>query len=139
MEGFEPKIVGFLCKWCTYQAADTAGTSRMKYPPNLVSIRVPCTGRVDPTFVVKAFAHGADGVFVGGCHPGDCHYEEGNYKAMARVPLLGAMLEQFGIEKERVRLEWISAAESRKFVEAVTEFTEAITELGPLEWEKVKG
>lgn len=139
MEDFEPKIVGFLCRWCTYQAADTAGTSRMKYPHNLVSIRVPCSGRVDPTFIVKAFAHGADGVFIAGCHPGECHYEEGNYRAMARVPLIRELLEQFGIEKERIRLEWISAAESKKFVQAVKYFTEEVSKLGPLEWGKVRG
>lgn len=139
MGDFEPRIVGFLCRWCAYQAADTAGTSRRKYPPSITPIRVQCSGRVDPTFVIKAFENGADGVFIGGCHPGDCHYEEGNYKTMGRIPILKRMLEQFGIEGERIRLEWISAAEPGKFVDTVTEFTETLSELGPLEWDKVKG
>lgn len=138
MSDFKPKIVGLLCRWCTYQAADTAGTSRMKYPPYLTPVRVQCSGRVDPTFVLKAFERGADGVFIGGCHPGECHYEEGNYNAMARVPILKHLLKQFGIEEDRVKLEWISAAEPNKFAETVTEFTERVSELGPLEWEKMK-
>ncbi|KXB01330.1 methyl-viologen-reducing hydrogenase subunit delta [candidate division MSBL1 archaeon SCGC-AAA261F17] len=138
MGGFKPKIVGLLCRWCTYQAADTAGTSRMKYPPNLIPVRVQCSGRIDPTFVIKAFESGADGVFIGGCHPGDCHYEDGNYNTMRRIPILKRLLGQFGIEEDRLRLEWISAAEPNKFVKTVTEFTERIYELGPLEWEKVK-
>lgn len=137
MPDFEPEIVGFLCRWCTYQAADTAGTSRMMYPPNITPIRVQCSGRVDTTFVIKAFEQGADGVFIGGCHPGDCHYEEGNYNTMRRVPLLKQLLDQFGIEEERVRLEWISAAEPSKFAGSVREFTEKISELGPLQWNKV--
>ncbi|KXA89499.1 methyl-viologen-reducing hydrogenase subunit delta [candidate division MSBL1 archaeon SCGC-AAA259B11] len=138
MEDSKPRIVGILCRWCTYQAADTAGTSLMKYPPNLTPIRVQCSGRVDPTFVLKAFKYGADGVFIGGCHPGECHYEEGNYNTMKRVPLLKRMLEQFGIDRDRVRLEWISAAEPNKFANTVTEFTEKIKELGPLDWKKVE-
>ncbi len=131
---FEPKIVGFMCKWCTYSGADLAGTSRMKYPPNLIPIRVMCSGRVDPTFVLAAFANGADGVLIGGCHPGDCHYLEGNYKALGRYLLLSRMLEQFGIEKERFQLAWISAAEARRFVEVVTRMTEQVRRLGPLKW-----
>lgn len=138
MSEFEPKIVGILCRWCTYQAADTAGTSRMKYPPNITPIRVQCSGRLDPTFVLKAFEHGADGVFIGGCHPGECHYEEGNYNTMKRTPLLKKLLSQFGIEENRVRLEWISAAEPDKFVNTVTEFTDEIKEIGPLNWKEVK-
>lgn len=133
-EGFEPRIVGFLCKWCTYSGADLAGTSRMKYPPNLVPIRVMCSGRVDPTFVLTAFARGADAVFIGGCHPGDCHYLEGNYKSLGRYLILSKMLEQFGIEKERFQLVWISAAEAKRFVEVVTKMTDEVRKLGPLKW-----
>ena len=136
-EEFEPKIVGFLCQWCTATAADMAGTSRMQYPPNIRPIRVMCSGRVDPTFVIKALADGADGVLIAGCHPpADCHYESGNIKAMRRYPLLMQTLEQFGIEKERVRLEWISASEGGKFAQVVTEMTETIQQLGPLDWRK---
>ncbi len=137
MNEFEPRIVALLCRWCTYQAADTAGTSRMKYPFNVTSIRVPCSGRVDPTFVLKAFEEGADGVFIGGCHPGECHYREGNYSAMGRIPILKNLLSQFGIDKERVRLEWVSASEPSKFVSTVTDFTEEIRKLGPLDWDEV--
>jgi F420-non-reducing hydrogenase iron-sulfur subunit len=133
-EVFEPRIVGFLCKWCTYSGADLAGTSRMKYPPNVVPIRVMCSGRVDPTFVLTAFAKGADAVFIGGCHPGDCHYLEGNYKALGRYLLLSRMLEQFGIEKERFQLAWVSAAEAKRFVDVVTKLTEEVRALGPLKW-----
>ncbi len=131
---FEPKIVGFFCKWCTSSGADLAGTSRMKYPPNVIPIRVMCSGRVDPTFVLTAFAKGADGVLIGGCHPGDCHYLEGNYKALGRYLILSKMLEQFGIEKERFQLHWISAAEAKRFVEVVTKMTEEVRALGPLKW-----
>ena len=131
---FEPKIVGFLCRWCSYTGADLAGTSRMQYPSTLTGIRVMCSGRVDPTFVVKALKEGADGVLIAGCHPGDCHYSEGNYKAMRRHPMLENLLEQFGIERRRVRLEWISAPEGEMFAEVVTDFTEQLQELGPLNW-----
>jgi len=131
---FEPKLVGFLCRWCSYTGADFAGISRLQYPPNLVPIRVMCSGRVDPTFVVKALAEGADGVLIAGCHPGDCHYQEGNFRAFRRYPLLLKMLEQFGIEPERVRLEWISAAEGEKFARVVSELTETVRALGPLDW-----
>ncbi|HVP58872.1 MAG TPA: hydrogenase iron-sulfur subunit [bacterium] len=134
IQGFEPRIVGFLCKWCTYSGADLAGTSRMKYPPNLVPIRVMCSGRVDPTFVLTAFARGADAVFIGGCHPGDCHYLEGNYKSLGRYHILARMLEQFGIERERFQLAWISAAEGKRFVEVVTKMTDEVRKLGPLKW-----
>ena len=129
---FEPKIVGFLCNWCSYTGADLAGTSRIKYAPNVRVIRVMCSGRVDPTFVVKALHDGADGVLIAGCHPGDCHYQEGNMKTLRRFPLLQKVLEQLGIEKERVRLEWISASEGDKFAAVVNEMTETIRELGPL-------
>ncbi|MGC8874671.1 MAG: hydrogenase iron-sulfur subunit, partial [Chloroflexia bacterium] len=126
--------VGFLCNWCTYAAADTAGVSRMKQPPNIDIIRVMCSGRVDPTFVLKAFAEGADGVLVAGCHPGDCHYSEGNYKTLRRMTLLRKVLEQFGIEPGRFRLEWISSAEAPKWAQVAREFTEQVRALGPLNW-----
>ena len=132
MSKFEPVIVGFLCNWCSYTGADLAGTSRRHYLPNVRIIRVMCSGRVEPTFVLKALEDGADGVLVAGCHPGDCHYQEGNYKTMRRMTLLKRMLEQFGIEPERVRLEWISASEANVFVEVVNEMTEQIRALGPL-------
>lgn len=128
---FEPRIVGFLCEWCAYTGADLAGTSRLKYPTNVDIIRVMCSGRVDPTFVLKAFELGADGVLVCGCHPGDCHYSEGNYKAARRMPLLKTMLETFGIEPQRFRLEWVSASEGEKFASIVREMTAQIKELGP--------
>ncbi len=128
---FEPKIVGFLCNWCSYAGADLAGTSRMKYAPNVRVIRVMCSGRVEPAFVLKAFKEGADGVLICGCHPGDCHYMEGNYKAARRIPLLKKMLSQFGIEEERVRLEWVSAAEGDRFASIVNDMTKKVKELGP--------
>jgi len=131
---FEPRLVGFLCNWCSYTGADLAGTARMTYAPNMRIIRVMCSGRVDPQFVLKAFAEGADGVLISGCHPGDCHYQEGNYKALRRHRLLTKMLDQFGIEKERFRLEWVSAAEGVKFQHVCNEFTEQIRKLGPLNW-----
>jgi F420-non-reducing hydrogenase iron-sulfur subunit len=133
-ESFEPKLVGFLCRWCTYTGADLAGISRIKYPPNLTPIKVMCSGRVDPTFVVRAFADGADGVLIGGCHPGDCHYDVGNYRTMRRYPMLLKLLEQFGIEPDRVWLRWISASEGNLFAETVREMTARIKELGPLNW-----
>jgi len=129
---FEPRLVGFLCNWCSYTGADLTGTARMTYAPNVRIIRVMCSGRVDPQFVLKAFKEGADGVLISGCHFGDCHYQEGNYKAMRRFKLLSKMLEQFGIEKERFRLEWVSAAEGSKFQHLCNEFTEQIRKLGPM-------
>jgi len=137
-DGFSPKIVGFLCRWCSYQGADLAGTSRMKYPPNLIPIKVMCSGRVDPSFVLKAFEFGADAVAVFGCHPGDCHYQEGNYRALRRATLLSKMLQQFGVEKERFRIEWVSAAEGDKFAHLVSEITEEIKKIGPFKKEKEK-
>ena len=131
MSEFEPKIVGFLCNWCSYAGADLAGTSRVKYAPNVRVIRVMCSGRIEPTFVLKAFKEGADGVLVCGCHIGDCHYIEGNYKAARRIPLLKKMLSQFGIEEERLRLEWVSAAEGDKFASIVNDMTKKVKELGP--------
>jgi F420-non-reducing hydrogenase iron-sulfur subunit len=132
MNDFEPKIVAFCCNWCSYAGADLAGTSRMQYPSAIRIIRVMCSGRVSPFFVLKALSVGADGVLVLGCHPGDCHYIEGNYKTMRRIPLLKKMLKQLGIEEERVRLEWVSASEGAKFAEVTNNFTQAIKKLGPL-------
>jgi F420-non-reducing hydrogenase iron-sulfur subunit len=129
---FEPKIVAFFCNWCTYTAADLAGTSRMTYEPNIRIIRVMCSGRIDPQFILSAFREGADGVLIGGCHPGDCHYQEGNYKALRRVQLLHKLLKQFGIEEERLRLEWISASEGDKVQEIMNKMTKQVKELGPL-------
>jgi F420-non-reducing hydrogenase iron-sulfur subunit len=130
---FEPKLVGFLCNWCSYTGADLAGTARMKYPPNLRVIRVMCSGRVDPNFILEALAKGADGVLVLGCHPGDCHYTEGNYKCLRRLPLTRKLVEQMGVDPLRVRLEWVSASEGARFTEVVTDFTEQVRALGPLQ------
>lgn len=128
---FQPKIVGFLCNWCAYAGADMAGTSRLSYPPNIRIIRVPCSGRVDPLVVVKAFERGADGVLVAGCHPGDCHYLQGNYLARRRFALLCLLLDFIGIEKERLRLEWVSATEGKRFAEIIEDFTNRLKEMGP--------
>lgn len=128
---FEPKIVGFLCNWCSYQGADLAGTSRMKSATNMRAVRVMCSGRVDPQLILKAFQLGADGVLILGCHPGDCHYAEGNYKAARRVALLKNMLTQFNIEDERVRLDWVSASEGDRFTKIVNEMTAKVKYLGP--------
>jgi F420-non-reducing hydrogenase iron-sulfur subunit len=128
---FEPKIVGFLCNWCSYTGADLAGTSRIKYAANVRVIRVMCSARIDPTFVLKALQQGADGVLICGCHPGDCHYSEGNYKTMRRYPLLKRLLADYGIEPERVRLEWVSASEGKRFADVVNDMTEKIRALGP--------
>ncbi len=128
---FEPKIVAFLCNWCSYRGADLAGTSRMKSPPNVRPIRVMCSGRVEPSFIMKAFEAGADGVLVLGCHPGDCHYMEGNYQTMRRIALLKNMLSQLGVEDERLRLEWVSASEGGRFVSITNEMTEQVRNLGP--------
>lgn len=128
---FEPKILGFLCNWCSYAGADLAGVSRIQYPPNLRVIRVLCSGRVDPLFVLKALFRGIDGVLIGGCHPGECHYMEGNYYARRRVTMLKKLLNIIGIDPGRVRLEWISASEGSKFADTVKDFTETIRELGP--------
>jgi len=128
---WEPTIVGFLCNWCAYQGADLAGTSRMAYTPNVRIVRVMCTGRIDPTFVLKAFQSGADGVIVAGCHPGDCHYNEGNYKAMRRAALLRRLLSQIGIDGERFRLEWVSAGEGARWAQIADEMSAAIKAKGP--------
>lgn len=128
---FEPKIVGFLCNWCSYAGADLAGTSRLKYSPNVRVIRVMCSGRVDPLFILKAFEGGADGVLIAGCHPGDCHYQSGNYKTLRRTHIMKKLLEQYGIHPDRLRLEWVSAAESTRFASVVDELTATIRALGP--------
>ena len=132
--GFEPKIVGFLCNWCSYTGADLAGTSRLKYAPNVRVVRVMCSGRMDPTFVLKAFREGADGVIMLGCHPGDCHYQNGNMKTLRRVPLLRRTLGDLGLEPERLRLEWVSASEGDRFAAVVRDLTEKVRALGPLSW-----
>ena len=130
--GFEPKIIGFLCNWCSYAGADLAGVSRIQYPPNIRIIRVMCSGRIDPAFVLEAFKDGADGVLVAGCHlPSDCHYISGNFKALRRITLLKRALSEFGIEPERLRLEWISASEGDKFASVVRDMVEEIKNLGP--------
>ena len=131
MDNFEPKMVAFCCNWCSYAGADLAGTSRIQYSPNIRIIRVMCSGRVSPLFVLKALSVGADGVLILGCHPGDCHYIEGNYKTVRRIPLLKKTLNQLGIEEERVRLEWVSASEGARFAEIANNFTQAIRNLGP--------
>lgn len=130
-EIFEPKIIGFLCNWCSYRAADLAGTSRIKYQPNVRMIRVMCTGRVSSVLILKAFALGADGVLVSGCHPGQCHYEKGNMSARRRVVAMKPFLDTIGIGQERLRLEWIAASEGPRVAEVVAEFTETIKQLGP--------
>lgn len=129
---YEPKIVAFFCKWCTSAGADLAGTSRLKYPPNVVGIRVMCSSRIDPEHIMTAFRNGADGVFIGGCHPGDCHYQTGNYQTLKRITLLQQMIKDLGINPQRLKLEWISAAEGQRFSEVIKEFTEQIKKLGQL-------
>ncbi len=131
---FEPVIIGFTCNWCSYRAADMAGTARMKYSPNIRLIRLMCSGRLDPTFVLKAFASGADAVLVSGCHPGDCHYVEQNYKAMRRFYLLRRFITQMGIEPQRLQLFWASAAEGALLTEKINSMVEEIRALGPLNW-----
>jgi len=131
-DGFEPQILCFACNWCSYAGADLAGVSRIQYPPNIRIIRVMCSGRIDPTFVVKAFHEGIDGVLICGCHIGDCHYIDGNHKTARRIPLLKKLLGQLGIEEERVRLAWVSASEGDRFASVVSETTEQIRRLGPL-------
>jgi F420-non-reducing hydrogenase iron-sulfur subunit len=128
---YEPKILGLLCNWCSYTGADLAGTSRIQYPPNVRIVRLMCSARVDPTFVLDALARGADGVLICGCHPGDCHYSEGNYKALRRFKLLKQLLRAYGIEDERVRLEWVSASEGQRFADLVADMTARVRALGP--------
>ncbi|MEO0004917.1 MAG: hydrogenase iron-sulfur subunit [candidate division WOR-3 bacterium] len=128
---FEPRIVGFLCNWCTYAGADLAGTSRIQYPPNMRPIRVMCSGAVDSVYILRALLEGADGVFIGGCHPGDCHYVSGNYKTRRRMVLFNSIMRSLGLDEGRVILRWISAAEGKKFADTVTEMTERLREIGP--------
>jgi F420-non-reducing hydrogenase iron-sulfur subunit len=130
---FEPRIIGFLCKWCTSAGADLAGTSRLKYPPNVIPVTLFCSSRLDPQAVLQAFEDGADAVLIGGCHPGDCHYQTGNYKTLKRIEVLRALMKQLGVEEARLRLEWISAAEGARFAQVVRDYTEEIRKLGPLE------
>jgi len=134
-ERFEPRIVAFFCNWCTYLAADLAGTTRLKYAPNIRVVRVMCSGRIDPQFVLDAFAKGADGVLIGGCHPGDCHYESGNYKTLRRFQLLRRTLRALGIEEDRFRLEWLSASEAEPLKTVVNDMVEKVRALGPLHLE----
>ncbi len=131
-DGFEPRIIGFLCNWCAYAGADLAGVSRIQYPPNIRIIRVMCSGRIDPVFIFEAFKDGADGVLVAGCHlPSDCHYISGNFKALRRITLLRNTLKEFGIEPERLRLEWVSASEGDKFAAIVRDMVDEVKKLGP--------
>lgn len=127
-----PRIVAFFCNWCTYTAADLAGVSRLKYPANVRVIRLMCSGRVDPQFILEAFAKGADGVLIGGCHPGDCHYVEGNYRMLRRFEMISRLTSEFGVEAGRLRLDWISASEGEKVRTVVTDMVRKVTELGPL-------
>ncbi len=129
---FEPKIVGFLCNWCSYAGADKAGTAQNPYPPNVNVVKVMCSGRVDPQFVMKAFEKGADGVLILACHPGDCHYKEGNYRAAQRYRMLIRLLAQFGIEEGRCRFDYVSAGEGDKFVSVITDMVKTVKKLGPL-------
>jgi F420-non-reducing hydrogenase iron-sulfur subunit len=131
-EQFEPRIIVFLCNWCSYAGADKAGAAQIPYPPNVDVVRVMCSGRVDPQFVLQAFHNGADGVLILACHPGDCHYKEGNYRAAARHKLLLRLLRQFGIEDERCRFDYVSAGEGQKFVDVVTQMVTDVRKLGPL-------
>ncbi len=133
-ETFKPRIAAFLCNWCSYTASDLAGTARIKYSPHARIIRVMCSGRVDPAFVLKAFALGADGVLIAGCHPGDCHYIEQNYKTMRRHAMLRYFLERMGIEPDRLRLVWASAAEGQYLAESIDRFVADVGKLGPLNW-----
>src|SRR6266568_473278 len=132
LRGFEPRIIGFLCNWCSYAGAERAGGSQTPYPPNVHIVRVMCTGRIEPMFVMKAFQGGADGVMVLACHPGDCHYKEGNLRAAQRHALLARVLEQMGVERERCRFDYVSAGEGEKYVRLITEMVASVKELGPL-------
>ncbi len=130
---FEPKIVAFVCTWCTYAGADLAGTSRMQYPANVRVVKFPCTGRIDPVFILRALQKGADGILVSGCHPGDCHYMAGNFHARRRFAAFRALLDAIGVDLARLQFSWVSAAEGGKWVDVVTELTERIRAMGPLE------
>jgi len=128
---WEPKLLGFLCRWCSYAGADLAGTSRKKYPANIRIIKVPCSGRVDPLFILKALRLGYDGVLVSGCHPGECHYQTGNYRARRRMAITKKFLEYMGVEPSRIQASWVSASEGDKFAQVVSEVTKELTEIGP--------
>jgi F420-non-reducing hydrogenase iron-sulfur subunit len=130
-DDFEPRIIAFLCNWCSYAGADLAGTSRMQYPPNVRIIRLMCSGAVDPVYILKPILEGADGVLIGGCHPGDCHYQSGNYKARRRVAIAKNILSQLGFDEERIWLRWISASEGRLFADTITEMVAKLKEKGP--------
>ena len=131
MNAYEPKIIVMVCNWCTYTAADLAGTSRLAYPANVRLVRLMCTGMIDVKYILKALLDGADGVFIGGCHPGDCHYLNGNLKARKRIAGVRKIVEQFGFEPERLRLQWIGASEGPEFQKNMTDFVEAVKALGP--------
>ena len=130
-EKFQPKIVAFVCNWCTYTGADLAGTSRLKYQPNVRLIRLPCTGRIDPVFIIKAFEKGADGVLVSGCHPGDCHYNLGNLHARRRFILFSELMNYIGIDSSRLHFSWVSASEGKKWVDVINEVIDKVREVGP--------
>jgi F420-non-reducing hydrogenase iron-sulfur subunit len=130
-DDFEPRIIAFLCNWCSYTGADLAGTSRMQYPPNVRIIRLMCSGAVDPVYILKPILEGADGVLIGGCHPGDCHYQSGNYKARRRVAIAKNILSQLGFDEERIWLRWISASEGRLFADTITDMVAKLKEKGP--------
>ena len=133
---YEPKIIGYLCTWCSYTGADLAGTTRLQYPSNLRVVRLPCSGRVSPELILRTFRDGADGVIVMGCHPGECHYTSGNHRTAKRIPILQRLLGYAGIEPERLRLEWVSASEAERFAQTVREFTETVRSLGPLQLDR---
>jgi F420-non-reducing hydrogenase iron-sulfur subunit len=135
---YEPKIIGFLCNWCSYAAADLAGTSRIQYPPNMRVIRVMCSSRVGPEDILNTLTNGIDGVLVAGCHPGDCHYRTGNLYTRRRVMMLKKLLETIGIAPGRLRLEWVSASEGNKFAEVVNDFVEELKEIGPNSMKEAK-
>lgn len=130
-EGFEPRILAMTCNWCTYAGADLAGTSRMQYPTNVRIVRVMCSARINPVFILEALRSGVDGVLIGGCHPGDCHYISGNFKTQRRIALLKRLLDQLGVEPQRLRLEWISASEGEKFAKVIKEMVEGLKKVGP--------
>ncbi len=136
---YEPRIIAFLCTWCSYTGADTAGIARIKSPANIRAIRVPCSGRVSPELVMRTFDQGADGVLVLGCHIGECHYDTGNHRAAKRLPILHALMQFAGLEPERLRLDWVSASEGERFSRIATEFTEAVRALGPVSWRVAPG
>jgi coenzyme F420-reducing hydrogenase delta subunit len=131
-QNWEPKIVAFLCNWCSYAGADFAGVSRLQYPPNVRVIRVPCSGRINPMYILKALQNGADGVLVSGCHPGDCHYISGNYSARRKFGLYHEFLKYIGVEEERIRFSWVSAAEGEKFSQVIKEVVKGVRQVGPI-------